>query len=69
LIRIIKTSNKNFREVQGERRENLMERIYIYNYRSFDKRLEAGIPVIRLKQLKEEIKKIEEELNMPYVIP
>ncbi len=35
-------------EVQGERRENLMERIYIYNYRSFDKRLEAGIPVISL---------------------
>jgi predicted transposase/invertase (TIGR01784 family) len=35
-------------EVQGERRENLMERIYIYNYRSFDKRLEAGIPVVSL---------------------
>jgi predicted transposase/invertase (TIGR01784 family) len=35
-------------EVQSERRENLMERIYIYNYRSFDKRLEASIPVISL---------------------
>ncbi len=35
-------------EVQGERRKNLMERIYIYNYRSFDKRLEAGVPVVSL---------------------
>jgi predicted transposase/invertase (TIGR01784 family) len=35
-------------EVQSERREKLMERIYIYNYRSFDKRLEAGAPVISL---------------------
>jgi predicted transposase/invertase (TIGR01784 family) len=35
-------------EVQGERREKLMERIYIYNYRSSDKRLEAGVPVISL---------------------
>ncbi len=35
-------------EVQGEPKKNLMERIYIYNYRSFDKRLEAGIPVISL---------------------
>ncbi len=35
-------------EVQGERRKNLMERIYIYNYRFFDKRLEDGVPVVSL---------------------
>jgi hypothetical protein len=33
-------------EVQGQVRVNFMERMYIYNYRTFDKRIEAGVPVI-----------------------
>jgi hypothetical protein len=35
-------------EVQAQPQENLMERIFIYNYRFFDKRLEEGVPVISL---------------------
>jgi len=35
-------------EVQAEPREYFMERMYIYNYRYFDKRLEIGTPVISL---------------------
>ncbi len=33
-------------EVQAEPREYFMERMYIYNYRYYDKRLEIGTPVI-----------------------
>jgi predicted transposase/invertase (TIGR01784 family) len=33
-------------EVQGQPLANFMEKMYIYNYRTFDKRIEAGVPVI-----------------------
>jgi hypothetical protein len=33
-------------EVQGQPLANFMEKMYIYNYRIFDKRIEAGVPVI-----------------------
>ncbi|MCX6584437.1 MAG: hypothetical protein NT166_30065 [Candidatus Aminicenantes bacterium] len=35
-------------EVQSEPQEHFMERMYIYNYRYYDKRLEIGTPVISL---------------------
>jgi predicted transposase/invertase (TIGR01784 family) len=33
-------------EIQGQPRGDFMERMYIYNYRTFDKRIEKGAPVI-----------------------
>jgi len=33
-------------EIQGQPRANFMEQMYIYNYRTFDKRIEGGVPVI-----------------------
>ncbi|MCP5103548.1 MAG: hypothetical protein GY950_09225 [bacterium] len=33
-------------EIQGQPRDDFMERMYIYNYRTFDKRIEEGAPVI-----------------------
>ena len=33
-------------EVQGQPLANFMKKIYIYNYRTFDKRIEADVPVI-----------------------
>jgi len=33
-------------EVQGQPRANFMKKMYIYNYRTFDKRIEADVPVI-----------------------
>jgi hypothetical protein len=33
-------------EVQGQPLANFMQKMYIYNYRTFDKRIEAGVPVI-----------------------
>jgi len=41
-------SRKKVKEVQAKPREYFMERMYIYNYRYFDKRLEIGTPVISL---------------------
>ena len=35
-------------EVQGQPIANFMEKMYIYNYRTFAKRIEAGVPVISL---------------------
>jgi len=31
---------------QGQPLANFMEKMYIYNYRTFDKRIEAGVPLI-----------------------
>lgn len=33
-------------EIQGQPRVDFMERMYIFNYRTFDKRIEEGAPVI-----------------------
>jgi hypothetical protein len=41
-------------EVQGQPRENFMERMYVYNYRPFDKYREEGVQVISLAVLTDE---------------
>ena len=43
-------------EVQSEPREYFMERMYIYNYRYYDKRLEIGTPVVSLAILTDDDK-------------
>ena len=41
-------------EVQGRPAENFMEKMYIYNYRTFDKRIEPNVPVVSAAILTDE---------------